>query len=449
MTRKGPSQPNAEVSPRKTLLTYRLPMLPATTIAMRMVLFDQSVRDFLQLNGLAPWEAKELVIKHANLPVLEEGNLGLHLVTQARQIQVEKGVRLRDIAAYHAGLKSPESDWADDPVSTPAEVDVGKDATDEAPRSESGGSMWHPPRTALVISPTYMRTERNFYALDRWLGVPIDHDRFVEFNEAGDLTRDVPGSMIQIPMLVVAFPETFTLRELCREIRLQLRRKLALLAQQGNVVLPASELIVSPYIPDPEDVRDELFDHGVSTLVVLGFAKRHVKLADNRYAPGIWNFLRHLVRDGIDLWVQGTPALIDMLKYDDVWQLFPQGVHSISTLRLDEVATYMSYYWGVIGIDAPMPDEFVQLAAVGAYQRGLIEHLCLDFNRRVNGRNEEWRTALQASSNALTGDMKRLRNLLACAIDGTAIALSDALRYQDELPLGFKIKATRTGGKKS
>ncbi|MEN7529639.1 hypothetical protein [Cupriavidus sp. DL-D2] len=420
------------IDTQPTLLTYCLPIPTEGPLEMREQLFRHSVREYTQSELLTSWETKDGVIRRVLLTLQEEGKICFDLVAQARQHLVEKGMRIRDIAAQqahvtgganvgHEGVHTVQGGWG----------------TGGRKDHDHGESVYHPPRTTLVVSPKYMHVERCFQALDGYLGTPIAHNRLVEFNENGEVVREVPGGMVQITTLVVSFPESFTLSALLKAIRLQLRRKVHELVQHGKVIVP--DLILgSPSVVNPQLIREHLFKYAVTTLILIGFSKRHARLAESQYAPGLWGFLRELVTDGIHVVLSATPAVMDIYDQDDVRQMFPCGPHSITAIRPEDASTSMLYYWGLLGVEEPMQDEFVEFAYRGGFQRGLIEPQVLDFNRRVNLQGQPWREALQKSGK-LTGDMKNLGVVFENVLQGKAITLAEATKYRDELPLGVKI----------
>jgi hypothetical protein len=421
------------IDTRPTLLTYRLPIPPDGPLETRERLFRQSVQEYTQSEELTSWETKDGVIRRAHLTLQEEGNICFDVIAQARQHLVEKGMRVRDIAAQQAhvtrstnvgrdGIRAVQGGWQ----------------TGGRNDQDHGESVYHTPRTMLVVSPKYMHVERCFQALDGYLGIPITHNRLVEFNEDGELVREVPGGMVQITTLVVPFPEAFPLSALLKAIRLQLRRKLYELVQHGKVIVP--DLVLgSPSVVSPHLIREQLFKYVVTTLILTGFSQRHAKLAESKYAPLLWGFLRELVTDGIHVVLSATPAVIDIYDQEDVRQMFPHGAHSITAIRPEDAPTHMRYYWDLSGVEAPMPDAFVEIAYRGGYQRGLIEPQVLDFNRRVNLLGQPWQEALQKSGR-LTGDMKNLAAVFENVLHGNAITLAEGSKYRDELPLGVKIK---------
>lgn len=423
----GTQNPERSESPdqRLTTLTYKLPLLPASLLDMGELLLHESVREFLQTTELLTWEQKESVILRAVIAVPEERASCYDTLSAIRQVSVEKGVRIRDLAENQALAKSLEH-WGSEHRSRSSSENAGSNQQHFVTRDR----VWHPRRSKVILASKLMNVESAFHALDGLLAFPPDHNRLFEFDEKGNVTRDVAGYVTQIPLLIVPFPESVTLTELCREIRMQLRRKQAKLRNEMFLYepFPAAK---------PQLVRDELFDNNVASLIITGYEKRHVDLANAKGSTEILMFLYQLMGEGIELTLCGAPSAVDVFTNNDFRLVFKQAARTVSGIRIEEIVQYMSYFWNVvIGPDEPMADEFVEFAEAGLFQRELIRPYLIDFNRRVNRDGQDWRTAINKSMSALSGDLQLFHSVYRDAMKNGEILAVDARKYADEFPLG-------------
>ncbi|GAB7542779.1 hypothetical protein [Cupriavidus sp. 8B] len=411
---------------RLTTLTYQLPELPESPLDMGRVILLESVREFIQTSELEAWEDKESVILRAFLATPEEQAYCYDTLSATRQASVEKGVRIRDLAENQARLKSLDYWGRERGVADPANG-RSRDRKTFVARDR----VWHPHRSEVVVAPRHMRVEGCFHALDGLMAVPPDHEHLLEFDDKGNITREVSGYLTQVPLLIVPFPETVTLTDLCREIRMQLRRKLAKLRHEAFLhgLLPSAK---------PQLVRDELFDNNVVTLVITGFEKRHAECSNSKASTDIWMFLLQLVEEGINVTMCATPSVMSMFQHDDFRLAFPRAARLVNSLRHDSAAEYMSYFWGVIvGADVPMDARFVEYADDGLYQRELIKQYMVEFNRCVNRDGQSWQVALDKTKESLSGDMKQFQSIYRSALETGKINSIKANKYSDELPYGF------------
>lgn len=421
---------------RLTTLTYKLPELPDSQLDMGKIILHESVKEFIQTPELTTWEAKESVILRAFLTTPEEQAYCYDTLSATRQVSVEKGVRIRDLAENQARIKALDS-WA-------SEWRVPESSTTNAQSKKmfvARDRVWHPHRSEVVVAPRHMHVEGCFHALDGLMAVPPDHKQLLEFDVQGNITREVEGYLTQIPLLIVPFPETVTLTDLCREIRMQLRRKLAKLRHEAilHAILQGAR---------PQLVRDELFDNNVATLVITGFEKRHAELANTKGSGEIWMFLRQLVDEGINVVLCASPSVIKLFDHDDFRLVFPHAAKVVNSLRHDTAAGYMSYFWNIIvGENISMREGFIAYAENGMYQRELIKPHLVAFNRYLNRDGKCVDVALEKAKDALTGDLKRFQSIYTKALREKSISETEANKYFDELPLGVIGKLAKIEGK--